>query len=427
MLHTTVLQIIQRHTGWLILATLLLFLGSKIFPVLFPAVAFLAWLVVLVEWNRLAPGSRKQACFLLAIGFLALLFAAAHGIFPGWQKILSANLQLLPMFVAVSFLSLTNPATEDSYLPTGKRAVLTTALGTNLLGAVINLSILFVFGDRLQRHETLTRSQSILLARTFCAAAWWSPFFIATGVAFTYAPEMEYHRTLVPGILMCLMAITYTVIEVGFVRRAEFTGYPLRVESLAVPVLLATAVIAGHHFFPTMSVLLLICLVSPPAAILLMRGRPRLLILHDFISNRITSTVSQFVLFLAAGVFATGITTLTQVYPEVFNFAGQTFTTVMFATVSGVLIVLGLIGVHPVVGISIVSPLLLPLHPDHSQLGFLFLTSWAISTGSSPLSGFGLVLTSRYHVSPKAVLISNFHYVVVTWLLATYVNVLFFA
>ncbi len=416
----------QRYTGWLILATLLLFLVSRLNTSLFIVVAILAWLVVIVEWNRLPATSRKQAYFLLVVGIATLLFAASHGVFLGWEKIITQNMQLLPMFIAVSFLALTNPVVQDDNLPKGKRAMVTTSVGTNLLGAVINLSILFVFGDRLERNKTLTKGQTILLARSFCAAAWWSPFFIAAGVALTYAPDMQYHRILLPGLIMCGVAICYSIVEVGFIRRIEFTGYPVRKESLAVPLLLAVAVIIGHYFYPELSMILLICLVSPPAAILLMRKRPRLVHLHDFIANRIITTVSQFVLFLAAGVFSIGITSVIQVYPELFRFTGETFSHGLFAMVSGLLIGLGLIGVHPLVGISIVSPLLLPLHPDNSRLAFLFLTSWAVSTGSSPLSGVGLVLTSRYHVSPRSILASNFHYVVAMWFLANLVNILYF-
>lgn len=417
---------IQHYTGWLILGTLISFLASKLLPNLFHLVTVLAWLVVAVQWKQLSSSSRKQADFLLFFGILALVFAYSQGIFPGWHKILTANLPLLPMFVAVAFLSLTSPTAEDNNPPHGRRAVITTAIGTNLLGAIINLSILFVFGDRMQRNHTLTPPQSIILARSFCAAAWWSPFFIATGVAFTYAPEMEYHRTILPGILMCCVALIYSIVEVGYIRRTEFSGYPLRMEAFAVPVVLAIAVLTGHSIFPNLSVVLLICLISPAAALLLMRERPRLPVLHDFITYRITSVVSQFVLFLAAGVFSTGVTALTRVYPHIFNIPGAAFTPMLFAVVSALLIIMGLVGLHPLVGISIVSPLLAPLHPDHTQLGFLYLTSWAIATGSSPLSGVGLVLTSRYHISPKAILQNNSHYVLVMWLLANLVNLAYF-
>ncbi|WP_291329797.1 hypothetical protein [Desulfovibrio sp. UCD-KL4C] len=420
------LTTLQKYTGWLILATLILFIASGLIQPLVTAVAIMAWLVVIIEWNRLPATSRKQACFLISAGIIALLFSAQNGIFLGWQKIMTQNLQLLPMFIAVSFLALTNPSAKDDNLPKGKRAMAITAFGSNLLGAVINLSILFVFGDRLERNNTLTKAQAILLARSFCAAAWWSPFFIAAGVALTYAPDMQYHRILLPGLTLCVISICYSIVEVGFIRKSEFTGYPVRIESMTVPLLLAVTVIAGHYLFPELGMIMLICIVAPPAAILLMRGRPRLPYLQEFITYRINSTVSQFVLFLTAGVFSVGITSIIQVYPELFNFTGNSFSHGMFAMISALLIILGLIGVHPLVGISIVSPLLLPLHPDNSRLAFLFLTSWAISTGSSPLSGVGLVLTSRYHISPRSILTSNFHYVVAMWLVSNLVNILYF-
>lgn len=416
---------LRRYTGWFLLIVLLLYYVSILSNLLSIVVAILAWLVVILEWSRLPANSRKQTYFLLAVGIGALLFSARQGVFLGWQKIMTQNLPLLPMFIAVSFLALTNPAVQDN-LPKGKRAIITTSISTNLLGAVINLSILFVFGDRLERNNTLTKAQTILLARPFCAAAWWSPFYIAAGVALTYAPDMQYYRTLLPGLVMCWIAISYSIVEVGFIRRGEFTGYPVRKESLAIPIILAMAVITGHYFFPEVSMILLISIISPPAAILLMRNRPRLVHLRNFINNRIISTVSQFVLFLAAGVFSIGITSIIQVYPELFNLSENSFSRELFAMISALLIILGLIGVHPMVGIAIASPLLLPLAPDNSQLAFMFLTSWAISTGSSPLSGVGLVLTSRYNVSPRSILVSNFHYVVAMWIAANLVNILYF-
>lgn len=148
--------------------------------------------------------------------------------------------------------------------------------------------------------------------------------------------------------------------------------------------------------------------------------------LQDFINNKVLSVSSQFALFLAAGVFSTGIKSVIAVYPGVFSFQATTFTPTLFAIVSGVMIVIGILGVHPVVSIAIVSPLLLPLEPSHSQLGFLFLTSWAVSTSSSPLSGVGLALVSRFGASPKMILQSNYHYAIAMWIISCMVNFIYF-
>ncbi len=98
----------------------------------------------------------------------------------------------------------------------------------------------------------------------------------------------------------------------------------------------------------------------------------------------------------------------------------------LFSIILGLVIIAGLMGVNPIVSISIISPLLLPLNMDPSQLGFLFLSSWAISTGSSPLSGVGLALVSRYQVSARGILQSNWHYAVMMWASASLMNIIFF-
>lgn len=408
----------------MIVMTLISYLVSVIFPPVLMVTAIFAWVVPILMWRNLGRSALQQAFVLLFCGFIAIIFSSVRGVFLGWGQIFCINLPLLAMFVAVAFLTLTNHTVEDPDLPKGNSAVVTTALGTHLLGAVINLSVLFVFGDRLQVKGRLTREQMIILARTFSAAAWWSPFFIATGVALTYAPDMLLQKTLIPGVIMSGIAITYSVVEVCYFRKKEFSGYPIRIESLVVPVFLAGVVICGHHFWPEVNVLILICFVSPLGAILFMRSRPRGTALKDFVQHRILSVNSQFVLFLAAGVFSTGLKSIIMVYPTLLNLEGMQFTPLLFAIVLGVMLVVGFMGVHPLVSISIVSPLLLPLAPDHSQLAFMFLCSWAIGTGSSPLSGVGLALVSRYHASPRQIIKSNYHYVIMMWLVASLMNIL---
>jgi hypothetical protein len=417
----------KKFTGWLIVGTLVSYLLCVfVSPVILVLPTLLAWVILFLRWTDLRKSARNQAGILLLLGLFTLLFSASKGVFLGFSQVLSVNVPLLAMFVAVSFLTLTTPDSEDQDLPQGNLAVITTALGTNLLGAVINLSVIFVFGDRMKKKGTLSSLQTIILARSFCAAAWWSPFFIATGVAVTYAPDMHWQKTLIPGTIMSLLAICYTILEVNLRKQREFRGYPLRAGSLMVPFFLAVVVVAVHHYYQDLKIVVLICLVAPVGAFIFMIGRPRIVTLHDFIDNQISSVSSQFILFLAAGVFSTGLKSITYVYPAIFNFEGLSFTPTLFAIISGGLIIAGIFGVHPIVSIAVVSPLILPLDPDHSQLGFLFLTGWAISTGSSPLSGVGLALSSRYQVSPRQILFSNWHYAVVMWGIACGINVLFF-
>lgn len=416
----------KNYTGFFIVGTLLCYLVGLVFPPVFWVTPFFAWLVPILMWRTFSKSALQQTLLLLTGGVTALLFSVRRGVFLGWDQIFAVNIPLLAMFVAVTCLTLTNKTFEDPTLPKGNGAVVTTALGTHFLGAVINLSILFVFGDRLQKKGILTREQMIILGRSLCAAAWWSPFFIATGVSLTYAPEMIWKETLMPGVIMSCVAVGYSVVEVCFIRKQEFSGYPIRFESLVVPVFLAGVVICAHQFWPDVNVLILICLIAPIGSFLFMKGRPRGLALQEFVGKRILSVNSQFALFLAAGVFSTGIKSIAHVYPSVFSLEGMLFTPLLFAVVMAGMIIVGVIGVHPLVSVAIVSPLPLPLNPDHSQLAFLFLSSWAVSTGSSPLSGLGLALVSRYHASPRAIIRSNYHYAIAMWLVSSVMNVLWF-
>ncbi|SMC55620.1 hypothetical protein SAMN02746065_104115 [Desulfocicer vacuolatum DSM 3385] len=416
----------KKYIGWIILGTLVLYLVSIRVPVMTAVPTLLSWLVPILMWPTLGKSAGSQALMLMGTGAVLLLFAAHRDVVFGWQDIFAPNLPLLGMFVAVSFLGLANTDMEDDTLPRGKKAVIITAFGTHLLGAVINLSVLFVFGDRLQKNGSLTRNQLIILPRSFCAAAWWSPFFVATGVALTYAPGMLWQETLIPGLLMSVIAITYSIVDVCLFKKEPFPGYPIRVESLTVPIFFAMAVLCVHYFRPDISIMNLISLISPLGALVFMKSRPRLPILHNFINTRLTSVSSQFALFLAAGVFSTGIKAITHAYPALFTLEGATFTPTLFAVLLGGMILLCIMGVHPIVSISVVSPLLIPLHPENSQLGFLFLSSWAISTACSPLSGVGLALVSRYRASAWGIIQHNWHYAIAMWAVASMVNVFFF-
>jgi len=164
----------QAYSGWLIAGTLIFYLLSLPFPTLTPVQAAMAWIVPVLLWQGLGKGVRNQALLLTGLGLLAHIYGCACGVPIHWQQIFYLNLPLLAMLVAVSFLALTKTQMAEDSLPRGKKAVVQTALGTHILASVINLSVLFVFGDRLQKNGVLTRVQQIILARCFCSAGWWS-------------------------------------------------------------------------------------------------------------------------------------------------------------------------------------------------------------------------------------------------------------
>ena len=71
---------------------------------------------------------------------------------------------------------------------------------------------------------------------------------------------------------------------------------------------------------------------------------------------------------------------------------------------------MAIVGVHPLISISGLAPLLWPLAPDPSLLGMCFLLGWGLATGTSPLSGSNLALASRYNLSAGLILRWNLLY-----------------
>ena len=416
------MNLLKKYTGWFVLGTLIFYLLSvaHLTPVLLPTL--LAWGANIAMWHTLAPSAKRQVTWLMMIGVAALLFAGSKGTWMTWQQIFAVNLPMLAMFVAVSFLDLTSSTDEKRPLPKGLSAIFNTALGVQALGAVINLSVILVFADRIKGAIKLTPEQQFILTRNFSAAAWWSPFFVATGVAIIYAPGMQWQKTLIPGLAMGLVAIIFSTIEAFKRTKGDFNGYPIRKESLFIPMFLASSVIFFHFIWPDISILVLICLLAPSATMLLMRTPSRRKSLSHFVNHKLAQIGSQFALFLAAGIFSNGISAIILSYPQFFNLDSFTFSPLLFSLTLAIMIAAGVIGIHPVVSIAIASPMLLPLSPDPTQLGFLFLSAWAISAGSSGLTGLGLLMTSRYQIPTKTIVTNSAHYAIVMWLLCSLVN-----
>ncbi|ETI60469.1 hypothetical protein [Marinomonas profundimaris] len=416
---------IKKCTGWFVLGTLIFYLLSvtQSISVLLPTL--LAWAANIAMWHTLAPSAKRQVSWLMGIGIATLLFAGSKGIWMSWQQVFAVNVPMLAMFVAVSFLDLTSSTDKNRPLPKGLSAIFNTTLSVQVLGAVINLSVIMVFADRMKAAIKLTPVQQLILTRSFAAAAWWSPFFVATGVALIYAPGLQWQKTLVPGLAMAFIAVIFTTAEAYYRTKGDFHGFPIRRESLFIPLFLALAVILFHFIWQDISILVLICILAPSATILLMRTDSRRKSLAHFVNHKLPQIGSQFALFLAAGIFSNGISAIILSYPEYFNLDNFTFSALLFSVVLACMILAGVIGIHPVVSIAIASPMLLPLNPDTTQLGFLFLSAWAISAGSSGLTGLGLLMTSRYHIPTRTIVANSAHYALFMWLLCSLVNGVF--
>ena len=391
-----------------------LFLGLSPWPS-----AILAWSAALLLGPRLDKAARRQCSILYGAGLLLLLFCWLNGVRFSAKDLFLPNLDMVALFTAVSTLNLATSVLSDNQQANwrGWRGLASSLLGVSLLGAVINMSVLFVVGDRLAVNGTLDRRQVIILNRIYCAAAFWSPFFIAMAVALTYAPGMQFSRILPFGLLAAFGAMVITSWDVWRLGIADFEGYPLRLQTLRLPLLLCIAVLVGKWWWPTLTITGIIALMAPLVSLLLMPRQNVTVALKQQVTERFPAMGSQVVLFLGAGLLAAGIHGLTQIWSPQALFAHIShYGVIEAALVTLVILLIAYLGVHPIIMTSSLAPLLWHLHPDPSLLGMTFLFAWGLATGATPLSGANLALIACFRVRAWNMLVWNLGYAVKQWL-----------
>ncbi|MGB1011724.1 MAG: hypothetical protein ACPGVP_18570 [Thiolinea sp.] len=382
---------------------------------------WLAFLLLLI----FRPGQFKQFLALAGIGLLLLLWGWWLGSPASIEKILLQNNGLIVMLYCISFLKLLSAPMQasDKSLPTGRASALKTLLGVHLLGSVINASILVLVADRFNKANAINQLSTTLASRAFSTAALWSPFFGAMAVALTYSPEAELYSLMAIGIPLTLIAMLYTLFELGgnkLQKLRTFTGYPMQADSLWVPVLLASSVIIGHQLWPAVPILVMIsaaAIILTTLFLLVKRSDEKTQKFREHTRNSAPLMSRELGLFLGAGILSVGAQSV---------FAGfsdfHPFTSISGVLLSALLaggIIISLLGAHPVVSISVIGPFLLPLEGDPNMVAVLYLSMWSLGTIASPFSGMNAIIRNQFGVSGGDLFRWHIRYVLVMWLLVS--------
>lgn len=364
-----------------------------------------AWIAAALLWPGVARAQRLLVTALLALGLAGMAWGRLHVGGLDWQSALASNHAMLAMIAAVSFLrlvSLPRMAHEEA-LPIGRAAFLKTLVSVHLFSAVINISTVMIVGDRLRKQAPLDRSSALLLSRGFSTAALWSPFFAAMATTLTYAPQARLPLLVGLGLPLAACGLFYTYRDVrarDAGALAAFHGYPLHAESLRVPALLAGGVFVMHELVPSLSILTVITLLSPLLALAVLAGRDpfqSVRTMAGHVRDRLPEMSGELALFLGAGVLATGLAAVVARLGE-----WSPFTTFDGSSASATLVAMvavAVIGVHPIISISVVAVLAQPSAPDQNLLALMFLMAWSFGATISPLSGLHLVLQGRYGIA----------------------------
>ncbi|WP_136247634.1 hypothetical protein [Halomonas borealis] len=381
------------------------------------------WLGAALLWPDLPRRNRRQAELLAGLGIVLLLIAAlGYGASLEWSSLLDGNTQVVAMLVGVSFIGLIGNRRGGSRSPgapvTGRRGLVGTWLGVHLLGTILNLSTVFMVGDRLARRAPLTTPQLLALNRGLSSAALWSPFFASMGIVITLAPAMDYATVLAHGLPLALCAGLVTLVELP--RRfdlADTAGFSMSPRSLLLPVLMGTLVMVFHFgLTPELSIVAIITFLMPGVALLThlprgLHGTAGRLRQHTL--TRLPAMRGEISLFLCAGLLTEGLSTLAEAATPggwtLFEAFGSGAAIASFLAI----VASAVAGLHPIIGVSVLASVLDLAASEQTLFAFTALAAWAVGTSVGPLSGINLSLQGRYGVSGTLMMRENLRYALI--------------
>ena len=402
--------------AWLLVAVAVLSVVGDVLPA-YPdwVTGVIGWIACALLWPRIKPAQRLLVIALAMCGAAGITWGMLRGHGGFVTRALTQNIPLVGLLIAVAFLQLISTrggsASVGEKLSTGRYALLRTLIGIQLFGAVINFSAVVIFADRLSARTRLSMDQATGLTQAFIIGALWSPFYGSMAVAFTFAPQASLTLLVSTGLPLALCGILITWLTLSSRRHgyaADFAGYPLHLEALLVPGLLAIAVLVAHEVKPAWSVLAIITLTAPLVTVLTLlvrEGNRTGAALVRLVHVRLPEMAGEFALFMGAGVLSAGmagvIAALDLRVPFEHYGAFEASLTV------AIIVLVAWAGFHPVMLCMVAGPWIATLKPDPTLLAMTILMPWAIGLPGCPTSNTVLSVHARYHIGIRELLRRN--------------------
>lgn len=223
------------------------------------------------------------------------------------------------------------------------------------------------------------------------------------------APEWTRLLTQNTALLGMLGAVSFLQL-VGLGAGAD--DLPRGARARWLPLALSAVVIAGHVWLPhwhSLGIISAAALALAAVAVFAAHGvREGAARLVHHAERRLPAMAGEMLLFLSAGVFATGLQALFGAQAGWMPFSH--FGPLQAALLLAGMMLLSALGIHAVVSIVMVSAWLAPLSPDPLLLAMIFLQCWAIGLAANPMAGVHLSLQGRFGLSALALARGNLRY-----------------
>jgi len=408
--------------GYLLLAMILLRIVSSDgaflpIPITYPISGMVAFLAAGLLFKDVRSSAKLQVSALFFLGVCLLLYTKYLGGSFVITDAFSRNTQLLTMVMSVGFLKLLiDIEPSEQALPTGRKAFLNTLMGLGIFGSAINLSAPLLVCDRIAAEKPIDLLTARSISRVFCACSCWSPYFGGTALVLTLVEGVSLLAVMITGLPLLIATIiaTYQVsIRRHSHRISKFSGYPMSRSKLWLPIALTLTVVATQAVFSTLPILVVISASALGLSIVVLcyklgvSGGIQSLSRH--VEAGLPKSANELLLFLSAGVLATGLTAYLNT--SGYQIGISEFTYSMACLTLAGMILISAAGIHPVVQISVLTPLLLPINPNPNLLAVTYLFCWALGNAASPLSGTHLVFQGRYGVSAWQLAKNNWAFV----------------
>ncbi|MFB1032840.1 MAG: tellurium resistance protein TerC, partial [Aliarcobacter cryaerophilus] len=216
------------------------------------------------------------------------------------------------------------------------------------------------------------------------------------------------------GTIIAFIAFFITYLEVikSKFDLDSFYGYPLSLQTLYLPLILAFFVLITHYLYEDFKIILLISSFAFLLTIFILpikKGlKNSLKILKFHIIDELPKMKSEISLFLVAGLF--GIMAGSVLLGLNFNLPFEVFDYKVAAVTLLIFIILAFVGIHPIISISILGDFF--VGANHTLLAMTFLMAWATTVSTSPISGLNLTMSARYSCNPKEIFKLNIFYAI---------------
>lgn len=186
-----------------------------------------------------------------------------------------------------------------------------------------------------------------------------------------------------------------------------------------------------HYLSPDTKVIVLIALFSFILTFFILTIRSGLknsfLEIKKHILFDLPNMKAEISLFLVAGIFGVALSSILVGLNLELPF--EKFDWIIASILLAIFIILGFIGIHPLITIAIIGNLLNEV--NHTLLAITFLMAWSIVISTSPFSGLILTIVSRYNLDIKNIFRLNIFYIlkiyvlniIFLFLLSKYLNI----